>query len=109
MFIGQRGNQTFSPFLCQARFSHQHPTWHIVDCQQIYVIVLKSLDTLLKPGDVVSDAFSSFPLELVRDKEHLETLTLLLWSLLVQALPQAWSSRLQCLDGFCQPYAPSCQ
>ena len=68
MSIWQRSNQAFSPLLCQARLSHQHPAWHIVDCQQIYVIVLKSLDTLLKPGDVVSDAFSSFPLELFEAK-----------------------------------------
>ena len=82
MFIAQRSNQALSPLLCQARLSHQHPAWHIVDCQQIYVIVLKSLDTLLKPGDVVSDAFSSFSLDRVRGKEHLEAFTLLLWSLL---------------------------
>ena len=82
MLIRQRSNQAFSPLVCQARLSHQHPAWHIADCQQICVIVLKSLDTLLKPGDVVSDAFSSFPLELVRGKEHLEAFTLLLWSLL---------------------------
>ena len=63
-------------------FSHQHPAWHIVDCQQRYLIVLESLDALLESCDLVSDALAPFPLELVRGKEHLEALTLLLWSLL---------------------------
>ena len=101
MFIWQRRNQAFSPLPCQARLSHKHPAWHIVDCQQIYVIVLKSLDTLLKPGDVVSGACSrqrtsrgSCPSFVV---------------VAVRALLQAWSSRLHCLGGFCQPCVPSCQ
>ena len=71
--------------------------------------VLKSLDTLLKPGDVVSDALSSFPLELVRGKEHLEAFTLLLWSLLSKLCFKP------CHQGFnasaisCQPCVPNCQ
>ena len=64
-FIWQRSNQAFSPLLCQARFSHQHEGMEIVDCQ-IYLIVLKSLDTLLEPGNAVRDALSTFPLELVQ-------------------------------------------
>ena len=28
--------------LCQACFSHQHPAWHIVDCQQMYLTILES-------------------------------------------------------------------
>ena len=37
---------------------------------------------LMRKASLVSDAFSSFPLELVRGKEHPEAFTLLLWSLL---------------------------
>ena len=65
MFIWQRSNQAFSSLLCQACLSHQHLAWHIVDCQQIYLIDLESLDTFFEPRDVVSDALSPFPLELV--------------------------------------------
>ena len=83
VFVGQSGNQPFSPLLCRARFSHQHPAWHIIDRQQIYLIVLESLDALLESRDVVSDTLAPLPPELVRGKEHLEAFTLFfLWSLL---------------------------
>ena len=36
------------------------PAWHIVDCQQIYLIVLEGLGTLLESRDVVCDALSRF-------------------------------------------------
>ena len=98
MFIWQRSNQAFSPLLCQARLSHQHPAWHIVDCQQIYLIVLESLDTLFESRDVVSDTLAPFPLELVRGKPSQGSSVIVA----VQALFQAWPSRLRCLDGFCR-------
>ena len=64
--------------LCQARFAHQHPAWHIVNRQQIDRIVMESLDALLKPRDAVRDTLAPFSLELVRGDEHLETFTLFL-------------------------------
>ena len=75
VFVGQSCNQPFSSLLRHACFSHQHPAWHIVGCQQVYPIVLESLDTL-------RDTLAPFLLELVRGKEHLEAFTFLLWSLL---------------------------
>ena len=63
-------------------FSHQHPAWHVIDRQQVHLIVLESLDALPESREVVSDAFASFSLGLVRGKEHLEAFTHFLWSLL---------------------------
>ena len=82
--------------MCQARFAHQHPAWHIVNCQQIDLIGMESLDALLKPHDVVRDTLAPFSLELVHGKEHLETLTLFLWALVSKLCP----------DGFCLPSLP---
>ena len=88
------------------RLSHQNPAWHIVDRQQIY-LVLESLDARLEPR-AVRDAPAPFPLELVRREEHLEVFTFSV-GVAVQALPRAWSSGLRCPDGFCLPFAPHCQ
>ena len=106
VFIWQRSNQTFSSLPCQACLSHQHPAWHIVDCQQIYLIVLESLDTLLESRDVVNDTLAPFPLELVRGSRGSHPSTVVV---VVQALFQAWPSRLQYLDGFCRLYVLHCQ
>ena len=64
-----------SPFSSASSLVHRRLSADLCHCpEESY--------TLHKPGDVVSDAFSSFPLELVRGREHLDTFTLLLWSLL---------------------------
>ena len=52
VFVGQSGNQPFSPLQRQDCFSHQHPAWSIFDRQQICLIVLESLDALLEPREV---------------------------------------------------------
>ena len=69
----------FSPLLRQAL--RHHPAWHLIERQQVYLIVFATL-YVLESRDAVCDTLAPFPLELVRGKEHLETFTLVLWSLL---------------------------
>ena len=88
MFIWQRSNQAFFSLLFQACFSHQHPAWHIVDCQQIHFNVLESLDTILESRDVVCDGACSRQ----RTSRGFHPSFVVV---AVQALFQPWSSRLQ--------------
>ena len=104
VFIWQRSNQTFSSLLCQACLSHQHPAWQIVDCQQIHLIVLESLGTLLETRDVVSDTRRPISSGACSQSYHPSSVVVA-----VQALFQAWPSRLQYLNGFCRLYVPHCQ
>ena len=76
--ISKCSSGSAASLLCQARFAHQQPAWHIVNRQQIDRIVMVSLDALLKPRDAVRDTLAPFSLELVRGDERLETFTLFL-------------------------------
>ena len=76
--ISKCSSGSAASLLCQAHFAHQHPAWHIVNRQQIDLIVMESLEALLKSRDTVRDTLAPFSLELVRGDEHLETFTIFL-------------------------------
>ena len=62
-----------------------------------------SLDALLEPRDVVSDTLAPDPLDLVRGKEHLETIAL--FTVVVAALAEFHRYR----DVFCLLFVLRCQ
>ena len=63
-----------------------------------YFSLSSSLDALLELRDVVSDTLAPVPLDLVRGKEHLETIALFTVVVAAQAQFQAWPSRLRYPD-----------